>query len=56
MRRLRDGRDRLLARVPLADAELAAGSFGLALAVATNGPEVRLHRLPWRTIDGVLPA
>ncbi len=56
VRRLRDGRDRLLTRVPLADAELAAGSFGLALAVATNGPKVRLHRLPWRTIDGVLPA
>ena len=56
VRRLRDGRDRLLTRVPIADAELAAGSFGLAIAAATNGPRVRLHRLPWRTIDGVPPA
>ena len=56
VRRLRDGRDRLLVRLPIADAELAAGSFGLAVAVATAGVKVRLHRLPWRTIDGVLPA
>ncbi len=54
VRRLRDGRDRLLTGLPVNQADLAAGSFGLAVAVDTG--RVRLHRLPWRTIDGVLPA
>ena len=54
VRRIRDGRDRLLTGLPVNQAELAAGSFGLAVAVDTG--RVRLYRLPWRTIDGVLPA
>ena len=55
LRRISDGRDRLLAALPAARAKVAAGSFGLAVALDKRG-SAEVYRLPWRTIDAVLPA
>jgi len=55
VRRISDGRDRLLAALPAARAKVAAGSFGLAVALDKRG-SAEVYRLPWRTIDAVLPA
>jgi hypothetical protein len=55
VRRIGDGRDRLLAALPAPRAKVAAGSFGLAVAVDKRG-SAEVYRLPWRTIDAVLPA
>ena len=53
MRRIRTGLDRVLLRLPAGEADLAAGSFGVAIAL-TAGETVKLYRLPWRTIDRTL--
>jgi hypothetical protein len=49
-RRLRDGVDRALVRLPTANALLAGGSFGLAIATGI-AQKTYVYRLPWRTID-----
>jgi hypothetical protein len=53
VRRLRDGADRALVRLPTANALLASGSFGLAVATGI-AQRTTLYRVPWRTIDRVL--
>jgi hypothetical protein len=52
VRRIRGGAARRITTVPSA-ALLAAGSFGVA--VATGADTTVVYRLPWRTIDRVLP-
>jgi hypothetical protein len=54
VRRLSDGADHVLVSSVPREALIAAGSFGLAVVTADGKPNV--HRLPWSTIDGVLPA
>ena len=56
VRRLRDGIDRVLVTLPTSQALIAAGSFGLAVAVGANFEKATLYRLPWRTIDRTLPS
>jgi hypothetical protein len=53
VRRLRDGSDRALVRLPTANALLAGGSFGLAIATGI-AEKTYVYRLPWRTIDRTL--
>lgn len=53
VRRLRDGADRALVRLPTANALLAGGSFGLAIATGI-AQKTYVYRLPWRTIDRTL--
>jgi hypothetical protein len=53
VRRVRGGADRALLRLPTTEALVAAGSFGVAIATGTE--TTRVYRLPWRTIDRVLP-
>jgi hypothetical protein len=53
VRRLRDGVDRALVRLPTANALLAGGSFGLAVATGI-AQKTYVYRLPWRTIDRTL--
>jgi hypothetical protein len=53
VRRLRDGVDRPLARLPTANALLAGGSFGLAIATGI-AQKTYIYRIPWRTIDRTL--
>ena len=53
VRRIRGGADRPLLRLPTTEALLAAGSFGVAIATGTE--TTRVYRLPWRTIDRMLP-
>jgi hypothetical protein len=53
VRRIGGGPDRLLLRLPAGEAALAAGSFGVAMAIG-RGSRVSLYRLPWRTIDRTL--
>jgi hypothetical protein len=57
VRRIRDGRDRHLLYLPQpsTNAELAAGSFGVAVAVETRHDHTSLYRVRWGTIDRVLP-
>jgi hypothetical protein len=54
VRRLRDNRDRPLLVLPRAGAYLAPGSFGLAVALASN-TRTSVYRIRWLTIDRVLP-
>ncbi|MFN2467282.1 MAG: hypothetical protein ABR521_04015 [Gaiellaceae bacterium] len=59
-RRIRDGVDRKVLTLPRASEEklVAAGSFGLALAVQTGDEEASrtsVYRIGWRVIDAVLP-
>ena len=53
VRRLRGGPARRVTTVPSPAALLAAGSFGVG--IATGESTARVSRLPWRTIDRVLP-
>jgi hypothetical protein len=53
VRRVRGGTDRPLLRLPTTEALVTAGSFGVAIATGTE--TTRVYRLPWRTIDLVLP-
>jgi len=53
VRRVRGGPDRPLVTVPSSEALIAAGSFGVA--IATGQDNTAVYRLPWRTIDSVLP-
>ena len=53
VRRLRDGADRALVRLPTANALLAGGSFGIAIATGI-AQKTYVYRLPWRTIDRTL--
>jgi hypothetical protein len=55
VRRIRDGVDRLLLKVPEYYALVAAGSFGLAVAIESAN-RTRIYRLPWRVIDLTLAA
>ena len=55
VRRVRGGLDRVLLQLPAGEVDLAAGSFGVAIAIAA-GERVKLYRLPWRTIDKTLTA
>jgi hypothetical protein len=54
VRRLHDGADRALVTLPPGETFLAAGSFGLAVAISTE-ERTSVYRVPWRTIDHVLP-
>jgi hypothetical protein len=54
VRRLRDGADRLLLRLPTHDVTLAAGAFGLAVATSTD-TKTTVVRVAWRDVDRVLP-
>ena len=53
VRRIRGGLDRVLLRLPAGEFDLAAGSFGIAIA-SPPARGVKLYRLPWRTIDKTL--
>ena len=53
VRRIRGGADRALLRLPTSEALIAAGSFGLA--IATGAETTTVYRVPWTTIDQVLP-
>jgi hypothetical protein len=55
VRRLKGGPDRLITKLPTGEAALAAGSFGVALMTGTVGERLAVYRIPWRTIDAVLP-
>lgn len=55
VRRIQGGADRALLLVPTVDSYLGAGSFGLAVAVGGENRS-QVYRVPWRTIDRVLPA
>jgi hypothetical protein len=56
VRRVRDGVDRVLFALPAGNADIAAGSSGVAITIGNDSGQVRLYRLPWRTIDRTLPA
>lgn len=53
VRRIRGGPDRPLATLPSSESLIAAGSFGVA--IATGSETTSVYRIPWRTIDRVLP-
>jgi hypothetical protein len=55
VRRIADGVDRALVALPVRNTLLAAGSFGLAVALVTDA-KTAVYRLPWRTIDQTLPS
>jgi hypothetical protein len=60
VRRIKDGVDRLLVKLPRGSTPLlAAGSFGLAVAVDVKTGEERyrtdVYRIGWSVINGVLP-
>jgi hypothetical protein len=55
VRRIRGGADRPLMLVPTVNALLGAGSFGLAVGIGGESRS-QVYRVPWRTIDRVLPA
>ena len=54
-RRLKGGPDRLIMKLPLPDSYVAAGSFGVAVQTGTVSEHAAVYRIPWRTIDTVLP-
>jgi hypothetical protein len=53
VRRIRGGADRALLKLPTSEALIAAGSFGLAIAIGSETTTV--YRVPWSTIDRTLP-
>ncbi|MDX6513884.1 MAG: hypothetical protein QOE36_3388 [Gaiellaceae bacterium] len=53
VRRIRGGADRPLLRLPTSEPHLAAGSFGVAMAMGAES--TRVYRLPWSTVDRTLP-
>src|SRR5207302_11122581 len=53
VRRVRGGADRALLKLPTAEALVAAGSFGVA--IATGADTTSVYRIPWTTIDRTLP-
>jgi hypothetical protein len=57
VRPIRGGADRRVLALPGGSKLVAAGSFGVALAVqrGSENPRTSVHRIPWRTIDAVLP-
>jgi hypothetical protein len=55
VRRLKGGPDRLIMKLPTREVAIAAGSFGVALMTGTVGERLAVYRVPWRTIDRVLP-
>jgi hypothetical protein len=55
VRRLTGGPDRLITKLPTGEAALAAGSFGVALMTGTIGERLAVYRIPWRTIDRLVP-
>lgn len=56
VRRVRGGPDRALLTLPRANTLIAAGSFGVAIAIDDGNGKVALYRLPWRVIDRTRPA
>ena len=54
VRRIRGSADRILLTVRDPYVQLAAGSFGLAVATTSKGATT-VRRLPWRTIDRTMP-
>jgi hypothetical protein len=54
-RRLKGGPDRMIMRLPLPDAYVAAGSFGVAVQTGAVSERNAVYRIPWRTVDRVLP-
>ena len=54
-RRLKGGPDRMIMRLPLPDAYVAAGSFGVAVQTGAVSERNAVYRISWRTIDAVLP-
>jgi len=55
VRRLKGGPDRVLLKLPDADDYVAAGSFGVAVMTGVTSAHMAVYRIPWRTIDRVLP-
>ena len=55
VRRLTGGPDRLVLKLRRAGAYVAAGSLGIAVLTGTESSRSALYRIPWRTIDAVLP-
>jgi len=55
VRRLKGGPDRKVMLLPEVDDEVAAGSFGIAVLNGTVSERSAVYRIPWRTIDRVLP-
>jgi hypothetical protein len=53
VRRIRGGADRPLLRLPTTEALLAAGSFGVAIALGAES--TRVYRIPWSAVDRILP-
>ena len=54
-RRLKGGPDKLVLKLPLTDSYVAAGSLGVAVLTGTVSSHSAVYRVPWRTIDAVLP-
>lgn len=54
-RRLKGGPDRFVLRLPEASPYIAAGSYGIAVQTGTVSDHSAVYRIPWRTIDAVLP-
>jgi hypothetical protein len=54
-RRLKGGPDKLVMKLPMVDSYVAAGSFGVAVLIGTVSSHSAVYRIPWRTIDRVLP-
>jgi hypothetical protein len=55
VRRLQGGPDRLVLKLRRAGGYVAAGSLGVAVLTGTESSRSALYRVPWRTIDAVLP-
>jgi hypothetical protein len=54
-RRLKGGPDKLVLKLPFSDSYVAAGSPGVAVLVGTVSSHSAVYRIPWRTIDAVVP-
>ena len=54
-RRLKGGPDRLVTKLPEANPYVAAGAYGVAVMTGTVGERLAVYRIPWHTIDAILP-
>jgi len=54
-RRLKGGADRLIMKLPFPDSYVAAGTYGVAVQTGTVSERNAVYRIPWSTIDQVVP-
>lgn len=54
-RRLKGGPDRVITRLPTLDVQFAAGSYGIVVMTGMESLHLAVYRIPWQTIDAVLP-